>query len=52
MAPVPSHSSSAESHQGDRQGTIQEGASDNGRIQGAGALYDVTTSKYHTVSTE
>ena len=49
VAPVPSNSSSTGSPQ-DRQATIPEAASDNGRIPGAGAIYDVTTSNHRAVS--
>ena len=49
--PVPSESSSIESPQGERRGPIPEGASNNGSNQGAGALYDVTTSNYPAVPT-
>ena len=49
--PEPSHPSPAVSPQGDAQKTSQEAASDNAEIQGAGSLYDVTTSHSHTVPT-
>ena len=49
MPPLPSSSSSTGAPQ-DRQATIPEAASDNSRIPGASAIYDVTTSNYRAVS--